>query len=679
MLSRFSQFFFTLFIFFTGCEGFKEEFSLDVYLREDKLVISPRKNRESFDYRVEFCIYIEGMGKICPSSEINLKTNYFQENIYLLEWEKDNFLFSLNLVKGIDNVLIHGSIKNSKGSFTLQCITLELIPLFSSKVQYFFHEGYQSWSPAFVFDDFPFDEGLSDSYELGSEGDFAFAHPFQSWWIGGVQMEKISLVGGAVNSKTFRTKVFLKRNGGMKIVNGCTEGESKRILSGERFSGDVFSLILHKNLFSALERYGQLLRENNPVSPPPFIPSGWNSWNTFFGEINAGLIFEQMDVLISSKFNERLKVIQIDDGWEREWGDWDGKEEFLGTFKDMKEIVDEIKKRGKVPGIWFAPFLYHTSLRNQTENPDWFLKNERGEFIRYGPYLVLDITHPFAESFFRSTVRKIRDWGFRYFKVDFLFAGGMAGRRYGELTSVEAYRKAMEILNEEAGEGIYILGCGAPLLPSAGFFHGMRIGPDIALQGIPFSYPFVKNEFRNVFLRTFWNYVFAGDPDTVLLRNLSIEESILFLTASLLSGKIFALGDDLRKKELGKWALLEKVLLSDIFLPLINKDTPFPLPHSFFLQPGGSPAGDVLTSYLTPWKYFVPEIIWAEDKGRKILALFNWDERRKEISLDLKEKGICEKNCRGQEFWTERNFNGNILRALLEPHSAELWLIHEER
>src|SRR6202011_5884205 len=72
------------------------------------------------------------------------------------------------------------------------------------------------------------------------------------------------------------------------------------------------------------------------------------------------------------------------------------------------------------------------------------------------------------------------DWGFEYVKLDFVYAAAMRGRRYDpNTTGVEAYRRGMQALRRIVGER-FILGCGAPLVPSVGLVDGMRIGSDVA-------------------------------------------------------------------------------------------------------------------------------------------------------------------------------------------------------
>jgi len=86
----------------------------------------------------------------------------------------------------------------------------------------------------------------------------------------------------------------------------------------------------------------------------------------------------------------------------------------------------------------------------------------------------------------------VRGWGYRYLKLDFLYAAALPGHRHAGEAREDAYREALRILREAAGDEVYILACGAPIIASLGLVDGLRIGPDVA--------PYWDNEDRRIFL-----------------------------------------------------------------------------------------------------------------------------------------------------------------------------------
>ncbi len=75
----------------------------------------------------------------------------------------------------------------------------------------------------------------------------------------------------------------------------------------------------------------------------------------------------------------------------------------------------------------------------------------------------------------------LRELGIDFFKIDFGYAGAMDGPRADPGSSgVAAYRAALRLIREAIGPDSYLLGCGAPILPSVGLVDAMRVSPDIA-------------------------------------------------------------------------------------------------------------------------------------------------------------------------------------------------------
>ena len=92
----------------------------------------------------------------------------------------------------------------------------------------------------------------------------------------------------------------------------------------------------------------------------------------------------------------------------------------------------------------------------------------------------------------RTSIRHVvRDWGFRYLKLDFLYSG-ILGASSGSLsvkslTGAQAMQVGMSVIVraveevEERHDGVLVLGCGAPLGSVIGFVHLNRISADAGL------------------------------------------------------------------------------------------------------------------------------------------------------------------------------------------------------
>lgn len=252
-----------------------------------------------------------------------------------------------------------------------------------------------------------------------------------------------------------------------------------------------------------------------PLQPPPTV---WCSWYHYFGNVSAADVEENLASMRQLELD--VDVVQIDDGWQREIGDWLSSSD---RFPTLGGVVDRIRAEDRRPGIWVAPFLIGSRSETMREHPGWVVGGA-APGAGWGQGLAaLDVTHPQAEAHLREVFGSLASVGFEYFKVDFLFAGAMEGRRFEPgVRGVEAYRRGLRIIREAIGPDAYLLACGAPQLPSIGLVDGMRIGPDIAHAYAPVdgdaSQPGQRNAASNARART-WTHgrFWVNDADCLVV------------------------------------------------------------------------------------------------------------------------------------------------------------------
>jgi alpha-galactosidase len=219
-------------------------------------------------------------------------------------------------------------------------------------------------------------------------------------------------------------------------------------------------------------------------------PRVWCSWYSLYGWINEDLILKALKNFGDMPFD----VFQIDDGWQLAYGNWEANKKFSSG---MKSLAEKISTCGKTPGIWLAPFLISANSQLAKAHPNWLLRDGKGNLVQAGitwngnPY-TLDSSHPEVLEWLDRLIRKVRGWGYGYLKLDFLYIGALIGKRYQDISREVAYRNAMQVIREAAGDA-YVLGSGAPIVPSLGLCDGIRIGPDVS--------PYWINEPLSVWLR----------------------------------------------------------------------------------------------------------------------------------------------------------------------------------
>ena len=277
-----------------------------------------------------------------------------------------------------------------------------------------------------------------------------------------------------------------------------------------------------------LEAYARLVKRANRVTVNPWNPVGWCSWYHYFGQLGWPDVLENLDAAAADRKAFPFDVFQVDDGYETEIGDWLSAKP---GYPDLGGLARAIKEKRFRAGIWAAPFSAAETSRLFAEHPEWMVA-EGGRpkpcYKGWGRTIyALDTTRPDVKSWLDATFRTLRRAGFTYLKIDFLFAAAMAGARRKPVTPIQAYREGLRVIRRAAGRD-FVLGCGAPLLPSVGLVDGMRIGEDTApywktkpsgFQG-PNAFFALKNALMRQFMhRAFW----LNDPDCLLVRDREIE------------------------------------------------------------------------------------------------------------------------------------------------------------
>lgn len=231
---------------------------------------------------------------------------------------------------------------------------------------------------------------------------------------------------------------------------------------------------LEPDIGSALASIGGALAGVMRARPIHALGPGWCSWYGYWHEITDAVL--DANIRAIDRLGLDVGVIQIDDGYQADIGDWlDGS----GRIGSMGAAADRIRATGRTAGVWTAPFLVGENSRLAREHPDWLVggvvaAHHWGQAIH-----VLDVTHPDASAHLVDVFSTLRRWGFTFHKIDFLFAGAMVGRRHGDADPIAAYREGLRLIRAGLGEDATILGCGAPLLPSIGLVDAMRVSPDV--------------------------------------------------------------------------------------------------------------------------------------------------------------------------------------------------------
>ena len=317
---------------------------------------------------------------------------------------------------------------------------------------------------------------------------------------------------------------------------------------------------------NSLSTYLDAVAEYHGITDIPQPLTGWCSWYYYYQGISQSIIEENLEVLKNIRGEVPFNLIQIDDGYEKEVGDWF---EFNKKFPaGVRGIAKNIKQSGFTPGIWTAPFILHPRSQTVKDHPEWLLRRKnkrptRAGFVWNNLGMALDLTAPGVLEYVRNVISKaVNDWGFQYLKLDFLYAAALKGRYFDDTkTRAQVLRLGMETIRAAAGEKTVLLGCGVPLGSALGLVDSMRIGADVSGHWKPtyfnISFPFKKephmpsaeNSINNIITRSFLhNRWWVNDPDCLLVRvdsALTLPEIQTLATLIALTGGAVLLSDNM--------------------------------------------------------------------------------------------------------------------------------------
>lgn len=223
--------------------------------------------------------------------------------------------------------------------------------------------------------------------------------------------------------------------------------------------------------------YAEAAFGGRSLRPAPTI---WCSWYQYFTAVTEADMIENLEAI--SALQLPIDVIQLDDGYQREIGDW---MRLSNRFESLPGLVRRVAGHGLRTGLWIAPFLAGQRSELAAGHPGWLLRDPAGDPVvalqNWGQDVyALDAAHPGVRDYLTEVFGWLVDMGIDFFKIDFVYAAALQGCRSSGVEAVAAYRGGLDVIRAAIGPEAYLLGCGAPLLPSVGRVDAMRIGADTA-------------------------------------------------------------------------------------------------------------------------------------------------------------------------------------------------------
>jgi hypothetical protein len=475
--------------------------------------------------------------------------------------------------------------------------------------------------------------------------------------------------------------VLSKAIGSTVLIEGRSEYGKLLIEPGKTAEGETFAVGYFDDALVGLEEYADAIAKTYKIKLPE-IPSGYCTW---YSSPHGGASDEKHMAELAEFCGRELRkfgfeVLQIDDKWQlsrRDYTSYNPK----GPYPNgMKPTAEKITGAGLTAGIWFTPFGWDYKRPVFKEHQDWFVHKEDGAI--YSVYWggdCLDMTHPEAKAFLNPVIRRItRQWGYKYIKIDGLWAGmavkilypnpdyrddnlGDAVFHNRAKTNVEAYRDGLKLVREASGDDVYILGCNIAqnmrtLGGSIGLVDAMRVGSDIGAKwgGI------LKGASMGTRLYFLHNRVWHNDPDCLMLRDpLTLDEARAWGSWIAISGQLNIASEwlpglpadklDVVKRSMPNHGLCGRPV--DLF-----ENT---LPKVWHLRSG------------------------AGEQRKDIIGLFNWDNKKADSMTINMEKLDLLRGGKGTyvgfEYWDNKFITpySGTLKAELRPSSCKVIAIRE--
>lgn len=479
-------------------------------------------------------------------------------------------------------------------------------------------------------------------------------------------------------------------------------------LSSERGSGVLFTPVTDgKVMLKAVTQYGRLRLKPNTEESGEWLVLGWfddarlgleayadgvaayhgirlpaqaTGYRTWYSNPNAGSGDEKSTAELATFLAKELKpyglgFLQIDDKWQNGRARQGPAKDFTGANPEgpyprgMKAAADSIRASGLTPGLWFMPFAGDHEDPIFQDKTEWFVKTAEGKvFETEWGGSSLDMSRPAAREHMKSLVaRFVKDWGYRYLKMDGLYTGlgvsqlyvhehykedGFGKQVFADpyQTPVQIFRSGLRLIRETAGPETYLLGCCIPqnlrsMGASFGLVDAMRIGADNSANWKKAASDHALTGPVNGTRRWFMHgRIWHNDPNPIYVRSsLTLDQARALATWTAVSGQLNTHSEWTPGLPPERLEILRRTM--------------------------GGPA-----LRARPVDVFEREparvwVICSNDNGApKAVGLFNWESKPVELDIPLERLGLkADAIHEGWEFWSNlpvRGLTGRLKVAL---------------
>lgn len=396
---------------------------------------------------------------------------------------------------------------------------------------------------------------------------------------------------GFTSCRRFAGYFEVREQKGTRTLTAYIDGENTHPSDWSHSELESVVVLKGSSLSGLYETFSDCIAKHHPprAGVDDVAPLGWCSWYAYYAQVKEQQIRD--NVRCMKENIKPLEYVLIDDGYQAFMGDWLSPSAQFPS--GLASLIEEIKRSGKKPAIWVAPFIAEGNSTIFRQHPDWFVTHDNGQIMkaedvtyagwRCTPWYLLDTTHSDVQDHLTHVFKTMREeWGIELFKLDANYWGALKGRRWQSgITGVEAYRMGMDAIAQGAGDA-WLLGCNAPMWPSLGMVDAMRVSDDVERDPRRFEQIAKETFYRSWQHRKLWQI----DPDCatlVSLPNQAAERQAYEFHRDVLlaSGGLLLSGDPLPDLTTFAKKTLAKLVMRHNHNQDAAKFTAFNLHHGF--------------------------------------------------------------------------------------------------
>lgn len=202
-------------------------------------------------------------------------------------------------------------------------------------------------------------------------------------------------------------------------------GWARTLSPGESFTAPHAAVGCCTGGFNEALRELTAYRRNCLVPAPAWDGDCPVAFNDYMNCLWANPSIERLEPLIDAVSESGAEVFVIDAGWfgsrERHWGmglgDWEPSEDRFGP-KGLQGILDYIKDRGMIPGIWLEMEVCGEDARLSQKPDSWFLMRH-GVRVGGGARQFLNFTNPDVRAYLHRVIDRLAEMGVGFIKNDY--------------------------------------------------------------------------------------------------------------------------------------------------------------------------------------------------------------------------------------------------------------------